>query len=137
LNVPVYIFHLGDFDPSGVCAAEKIDKGLREHAPKAEIHFERLAVTEQQIEDWRLPSRPTKTTDTPAKKLGRATAVEHDAINPIQLPDLVKAAIERHQPAHELEVMKAAEEDERKFLGGLVGFMEQAGKFSRSNRGKP
>jgi hypothetical protein len=35
-------------------------KGLRQHARRAEIHFERIAVTPAQISAWNLPSRPTK-----------------------------------------------------------------------------
>jgi hypothetical protein len=42
LNVPAHIYHLGDFDPSGVNAGENIERSLREMAPDAEIHFERL-----------------------------------------------------------------------------------------------
>jgi hypothetical protein len=41
LDVPAYIYHLGDFDPSGVNAGEKIEETLRELAPEAEIFFER------------------------------------------------------------------------------------------------
>jgi hypothetical protein len=33
LEVPAYIYHLGDFDPSGVNAAQKIEETLRELAP--------------------------------------------------------------------------------------------------------
>ena len=33
LDVPAYIYHLGDFDPSGVNAGEKIEQTLREMAP--------------------------------------------------------------------------------------------------------
>ena len=50
LEVPTYIYHFGDFDPSGVNAGEKIEQTLREMAPDAEIHFERIAVTPSQIE---------------------------------------------------------------------------------------
>jgi hypothetical protein len=32
LDVPAYIYHLGDFDPSGVNAGEKIEETLRELA---------------------------------------------------------------------------------------------------------
>jgi hypothetical protein len=64
LDVPAYIYHCGDFDPSGVNAAEKIEETLRELAPTAEIIFERIAVTPEQIEAWNLPTRPTKTTDS-------------------------------------------------------------------------
>jgi hypothetical protein len=60
LDVPAYIYHLGDYDPSGQDAARAIDESLREMAPDAEIHFERLAVTPGQIAHWRLPTRPTK-----------------------------------------------------------------------------
>jgi hypothetical protein len=42
---PVYIYHLGDHDPSGRAAGAHIERTLRELAPNAEIHFERLAVT--------------------------------------------------------------------------------------------
>jgi len=49
LGVPVYLYHLGDFDPSGVNAGEKIEETLREMAPDAEIHFERIAVNPEQI----------------------------------------------------------------------------------------
>jgi hypothetical protein len=36
LDVPTYIYHLGDFDPSGVNAGEKIEQTLRELAPERE-----------------------------------------------------------------------------------------------------
>jgi hypothetical protein len=60
LDVPAYIYHLGDRDPSGVNAAEKIEETLRELAPNAEIHFERLADLSWQIREWNLPTRPRK-----------------------------------------------------------------------------
>jgi len=61
LDVPTYIYHLGDYDPSGVNAGEKIEQTLREMAPYSEIVFERIAVEPRQIEEWNLPTRPTKT----------------------------------------------------------------------------
>ena len=70
LSVPTYIYHFGDFDPSGVNASEKIEETLRELAPDAEINFDRLAVTPQQIRQWRLPTRPTKKSDTRSKGFG-------------------------------------------------------------------
>ena len=81
LDVPTYIYHLGDFDPSGVNAGEKIEETLREMAPDAEINFERLAVTPEQIDEWNLPTRPTKTSDTRSKNFGDIS-VELDAIEP-------------------------------------------------------
>jgi len=43
---------------------------IRRQAPDAEIHFERLAVTPEQIPAWDLPTRPTKA-DTHSKELRR------------------------------------------------------------------
>jgi hypothetical protein len=120
LLVPAHIYHLGDFDPSGVNAAAKIEETLRELAPDAEIHFERIAVTPAQIEHWRLPSRPTKGTDTRAKSFGSDVSVELDAINPNDLRGLVRLCIEQHLPARQFEILKAAEESERKMLTSLV-----------------
>jgi hypothetical protein len=51
LDVPTWIYHFGDFNTSGVNAGEKIKETLIEMAPAAEIHFERIAVTAEQIGD--------------------------------------------------------------------------------------
>ncbi|MGE3782056.1 MAG: hypothetical protein AB7H71_04860 [Alphaproteobacteria bacterium] len=119
IDVPTYVYHLGDYDPSGVDAGEKIDETLRELAPDAEIHFERIAVTPEQIRHWRLPTRPTKTSDTRAKGFGEIS-VELDAIEPARLRRPVEVAIESHLPAHQYEVLKAAEESERSLLLDLI-----------------
>jgi hypothetical protein len=116
---PVFIYHLGDFDPSGVNAGEKIEQTLRELAPTAEIHFERIAVTPEQITAWNLPGRPTKQSDSRAKGFGDIS-VELDAINPNSLRDLVEVAIERHLPPHEYRVLMAAEESERLAINAFV-----------------
>jgi hypothetical protein len=119
LDVPVCIYHLGDFDPSGVNAGEKIEETLREMAPDADINFTRLAVTPGQIEAWDLPTRPTKTSDTRAKGFG-AISVELDAIEPDALRTLVRLAIEDHLPPHQFKVLKAAEDSERTLIRRLV-----------------
>jgi len=120
LVVPAYIYHLGDFDPSGVNAGEKIEETLRELAPDAEITFERIAVTPEQIADWDLPTRPTKLSDTRSKNFGEIS-VELDAIEPNQLRTLVQKAIELHLPPDQFEILKAAEESERDIITRLVG----------------
>jgi hypothetical protein len=119
LDVPAFIYHLGDFDPSGVNAGEKIEQTLREMAPRADITFERLAVLPDQIAAWNLPARPTKKTDSRAKNFA-ANSVELDAIEPNRLRNIVRKAIERHLPADEFEVLKAAEESEQSILHDMV-----------------
>jgi hypothetical protein len=120
LEVPTFIYHLGDFDPSGVNAGEKIEEELKEMAPNADITFERIAVTEEQIDEWDLPTRPTKKSDTRSKAFGDIS-VELDAIEPNRLRAIVQEAIEYHLPAKQFEVLKAVEESEREIISRLVG----------------
>ena len=114
-NKPAYIYHFGDLDPSGVDAARDIEAKLRRYAPDAEIHFERPAVTRAQAEEWNLPTRPTKQTDTRAKKFV-GTSVELDAIPAAKLRHLVRGCIERHIDQHQLSILRIAEESERQLL---------------------
>jgi hypothetical protein len=122
LEVPTFIYHFGDFDPSGVNAGEKIEETLKEMAPAADITFERVAVDAVQIRAWSLPTRPTKATDSRAKNFGDIS-VELDAIRPDLLRNLVESAIQRHLPLEQFEILKAAEASERQLLNGLVGMI--------------
>jgi hypothetical protein len=111
-NKPAFVYHLGDWDPSGQDAADHIERKLREYAPGSEIHFEKLAVTPRQISEWNLPTRPTKTSDSRAKRWS-GNSVELDAIPPDLLRQLVRDAIERHISPERLAVIEAAEASER------------------------
>ena len=107
LDVPTYIYHLGDFDPSGVNAGDKIEQTLKEMAPDADIEFARVAVEPWQIEEWNLPTRPTKASDTRSKKFGDIS-VELDAIDPDRLRRLVAEEIEHHLPEQQLECFEGS-----------------------------
>lgn len=109
-------YHLGDFDPSGVNAGEKIEETLRELAPDADITFERIAVNQDQIIEWKLPGRPTKASDSRARKFGHAESVELDAIHPDDLRQLVEDVIVVHLDENEIAVLKTAEGSEREIL---------------------
>ena len=100
---PCFIYQFGDHDPSGVDAARAIEESLREMAPNAEIHFERMAVTPAQIGAWRLPSRPTKAADPRSKNWTGGESVELDAIDPDILRALVRQSIQRHVDPRQLE----------------------------------
>ncbi|MET0537760.1 MAG: hypothetical protein ABWZ64_07355 [Xanthobacteraceae bacterium] len=113
---PTFIYHVGDLDPSGRDAARDIEAKLRRYAPDAEIHFECPAVTREQVEQWNLPTRPTKQTDTRAKKFGSNTSVELDAIPAAKLRHLVRECIERHIDKHQLSILRIAEESERELF---------------------
>ena len=119
LRRPAYLYYLGDHDPSGVDIPRKVEEGLREFAPNAEIYFKRLAVTEAQIDVWNLPTRPTKRSDSRAKNF-KGGSVEVDAIEPAVLRQIVGDAIESHVDRNELNVLKVAEESERSILHNLA-----------------
>jgi hypothetical protein len=130
---PCFVYHFGDFDPSGQDAARAVEKGLRQHAGAAQINFERIAVTQRQIDEWTLPSRPTKQSDTRAKKFG-PVSVELDAIDPNKLRELVEEVVTRHLPPDQYGVLLAAEESERTLFQGLAGLVKQ---LAQRNGGAP
>jgi hypothetical protein len=131
---PCFVNHFGDFDPSGQDAARAIEKGLRQHARGAEIHFERIAVTQRQIDELNLPSRPTKQSDCRAKKFG-PTSVELDAINPNNLRELVEEVIVRHLPLNQYEILIEAEQSERTLFQGLAGLVKQLARRKAPDAG--
>ena len=110
---PCFVYHFGDYDPSGQNAADKIGETLREFAPAADIHFEKVAVLPWQIEAWNLPTRPTKKTDSRAKQWTGGESVELDAIHPDRLRALCEEVILRHVDHERLRTLKVAERDER------------------------
>lgn len=115
IGKPTYIYYVGDHDPSGLDIPRAVEARLREFAPDADITFERLAVTPEQIEEMELPTRPTKKSDTRAKSFD-GESVEVDAIDPDDLRDLVRGAIEYEIDADQLAVTATAEESERDIL---------------------
>ncbi len=113
---PTHIFYLGDFDPSGLSISTVIERDLRKYSDGAEIHFNRLAVTEQQIIDLNLPTRWTKATDSRAKNFV-GESVEIDAISAAKLKVLLNNAIVELIDPKAYWAVKAAEDSERETLG--------------------
>ncbi len=119
---PTYVYVLTDFDPSGITIAEKVESELVERAPLSEVEVERLAVNREQIERWNLPTRPTKASDTRARRFQEShgtESVELDAIPPDTLRNLVKDAIEEHMDSWHLQQLRLAEREERSVLRQL------------------
>src|SRR5262249_22548483 len=119
-----HLYYFGDFDPSGVDITRAVEEGIREFAPNADIEFVIAAVTEQQILAMHLPTRPTKASDSRSKHF-EGESVEVDAIDPDALRGLVRAAIERHIDAGELERLQVIEEQERRTLGNIAAVLPQ------------
>ena len=114
---PAYIYAFFDHDPSGEHSARHIERKLRGFAPDAEIHFDLMAVTPEQIEDWELPTRETKRGTNQHAKNFDGDSCELDAIPPDKLRDLVRECIERHVDQDSLATLQAAEKSEREALG--------------------
>jgi len=112
---PVFLYYFGDLDPSGVHIPVHVEKEIRAAAPAVEVHFERVAVTEEQIEEYGLQTRPTKKTDSRSKSFV-GESVEVDAIPPSTLRALVEGRISPHVDPFQLAALEAAEESERRSL---------------------
>ena len=134
-----YIYFLGDRDPSGLRISTSIERGVRRLCRQlargwndnhdAQVIFERVAVTEEQIDRWKLPTRPTKIGGNCHAKgwsddLG---SVELDAIPSDRLRNLVRAHIERHVDHDQLRHLRLIEAEER----------DQLRLFGRQLEGRP
>lgn len=126
LDCPIYVYQFGDLDPSGAHAAVVIEQELRGFAPDADIHFERIAITPEQVVQFGLVAalRDTKVKDPryqwfleryrdAAVINGGRLSVELDAIRPNMLRDLVRGVIERHLPRRVLNEANAEGEREK------------------------
>ena len=120
---PYYVYALVDFDRAGRDGANSLKEKLERFAGEEGIDlvFELIAVTEEQIDEWDLPTREPKRKSHADRKWPYDFACELDAIPPDQLRDLVEAHINLHLPQDKLEVLKAAEESERNIISRLVG----------------
>jgi hypothetical protein len=127
---PTYIYYLGDYDPSGVDISRSLENRLREFAPDAEIHFERIAIEPWQIAYYRLPTRPTKSSDSRAKRFGSDVSVELDALPPNTLRELVQSHILKHVDHDELARLRQIEAAERESLGWVVQNMRLNGTIN-------
>jgi len=121
---PAFIYYVGDHDPSGRDITRAVEAGLKEFAPRSQIYVTRIAVTEEQIEFWKLPTRPTKSSDSRSRSF-TGDSVEVDSIPPAMLRLLVQDAIEVHidKAARERTLMIEQKEREtmRRLFEGVGG----------------
>jgi hypothetical protein len=116
---PAYLYYFGDHDPSGVDISRKVEEELNNFAPDAEIYFERVAVTREQIETLNLPTRPTKQSDSRAKGFV-GESVEVDAIPTDELRRLTEECISQHLDPGVLAKTRRIEEAEKETLANLI-----------------
>jgi hypothetical protein len=113
-GIQTVVFMLYDADKAGRVAAQKIREKLHRYSDFGiSTRCEVLAVTDEQIEEWDLPTRP--------EKQGDGEAVELDAIPPDQLVALVEEAVESLVDADAWAKEQTAEESEREILERIAG----------------
>ena len=104
------ILYIGDWDQSGVIVDKSLEKELRQHlSRRVDLHFERLAITEEQIARYNLPTKPRKETDRRSHHI-RAT-VEAEAMPANILRGLLRKKLDTLLPKGALA--KARRESER------------------------
>lgn len=113
-----YVYHFGDYDPSGVAARHAIERSLQRFG--ARVEFEAVAVNAWQIVEWSLPSRPTKKTDSRSKSWLGGDSVELDAIPADWLQHLAEDCITRHIDQERIRKARLAEVLERQSLDYVI-----------------
>jgi len=119
---PAFLYYFGDRDPSGVDIDRFVEEQILEMAPGVDLHFERVAVTEAQLEELQLPTRPTKKTDSRSKSF-KGESVEVDAIDPDTLCEICEACITRHVDQDAYDRMIEVEDAERDTLARMIASM--------------
>jgi hypothetical protein len=124
-GLPSIVLHLGDYDASGVslfvAAAEDVTAFV-EDLGGDEPEFVRVAVTEEQIGEYGLPSAPPKKNDKRSVFTDTKT-VQCEAFEPDQLQEIVRAAIVERLDMDAFEQTLAEERAQRSALGELLDEM--------------
>lgn len=88
------ILYMGDHDPSGIDMHRDIRTRLQEFGCTAEV--ERIALTQDQIDEYDLPPNPTKKIDPRSRKYYEkygSKSWELDALDPEVLTEIVEGRI--------------------------------------------
>ena len=90
-----HLYYCGDFDPSGLSIYNSIKKRIMDFG--IFINFERIALTQEQIEKYQLPSDPAKQSDPNYNKFvdlwGSDMVVELDSLPPDVLRKIIEDCI--------------------------------------------
>lgn len=132
IDKPVSILFVGDWDPSGLGIARSLRERLGRYTRgRVEIEFARVAVTPEDVGTGRLTSHDVNRADKNFRRfeaeagrlnLNPATAIEVEAIPPMDLRDRLEAAIlERAEDADRWNAVLEAERSERELLLKMAG----------------
>lgn len=111
---PTYLYYFGDHDPSGKAIPKNTRQKLREFG--ANFYFEQRAVTQEQITQLGLPTRPTKRGKNRHAKNWEGESVELDAIPVPVLRQMVEQCITQHIDERALKESQRVERLEKETL---------------------
>ena len=120
-----FIYYFGDHDPSGRDIERHVKQRIADVAEGAVVNFKRLAVTEEQINEYKLPTRPTKKTDTRAKGF-IGESVEVDAMDPRDLECILELAITYHLDEDEVGRLRLIEKQECETFAAFARKLKKA-----------
>lgn len=122
---PAVILHLGDYDPSGesIFQSSAQDVGAFVAADRLSanvtVDFRRVALTEQQVILFGLPTAPAKVSDS-RSKAWKGETCQLEALTPRQIAQILDNAIRDCLDLHRLEGDRAAEDVERRRVTQLL-----------------
>lgn len=120
---PLVVFYIGDYDPAGVLIDKALEREMREHLnPEIELVFNRIAINEDQIVEYDLPTKPRK--DGDKRSLHVAHTVEAEAMPAHTLRTILRGHVEALLPEGALHVAKVAEDSERQHLKRMARLFE-------------
>lgn len=128
IGKPAVILHLGDFDPSGESIfdviAEDVEAFVMADRPHdlVTVHFDRVALTADQVQIYNLETAPPKASDSRAKAWAGGTC-QLEALAPDQIAELLNDAMLAYFDADLLLAdMASAREERNELLRGLLPF---------------
>lgn len=120
---PLVIVYVGDYDPAGVLIDVSLKKELREHLRSdIDLDFRRIAINEEQIETYELPTKPRKDGDKRSQHV--TYSVEAEAMPSSTLRAILRLEVETLLPVGALQVAKVAEQSERAHLAKMAAMFE-------------
>lgn len=119
------IIHLGDFDPSGVSIFDAVAQDVasfvmadRPHG-HVSVEFERVALIEEQVRAFDLPTAPAKSSDSRSRSWTGGTC-QLEALPPDQIAMILNSAIERRFDQDQFADDQSAEHHDRTMINGLL-----------------
>ena len=116
------LYYCGDFDPSGLSIYDSIKKRVMDFG--VSINFKRIALTQEQIEKYQLPSDPAKQSDPNYNKFvsiyGSDMVVELDSLPPDVLRKIIEDCILQNIDEGHLMRILRKEKGERNRLNKFI-----------------